>query len=156
MMKKNNFFAIVSSFRLLIRYVIFFLLFSIIFTVINFVVLDKEFIITNQQEYFIEMRKNWNFQNSDFKISGYWNFVFTIIWGIFSFGFSKLKSLERHDLVLLSPINFFAVLMGIAITFYLNSILFGFIAYLAFVLLYFTIVLLIEINDIIWEILFPD
>ncbi|MFZ4648303.1 MAG: hypothetical protein ACOYMB_01560 [Patescibacteria group bacterium] len=130
-------------------------IFSLLFIIINTIILEKSFTISTNQEYFSVMEKSWGWKATGLEIAGYWNFAFTAAWGFLVFGFAKLKFLERHELIVLPAINFFAVASGVCLSFYLNSICFGVVAYLAFILIFIGIIILLELSNIFWEILFP-
>ena len=163
-MKKNKLLKILYSLKFYISKIgeslwiplIVSFIFSLIFIIINTIILEKSFAISTNQEYFLAMEKSWGWKVTGLEIAGYWNFAFAVIWSFLISGFVKLKFLEKHELIILPAINFFAVASGVCLSFYLNSICFGVVAYLAFILIYIGILILIELNNIFWQILFPD
>ncbi len=130
--------------------------FALVFLVIVKFFLNKSLTITTHQEYFFEVEKNMGVEIPQLSLSGYWNFIFSLVWSVFILFFSKFKILERNELIRLPALNFVATAMGIYLSFYLNAILFGAIAYIGFILIYVSLVVVLEISEIIWDVFFPD
>ncbi|MCX6795213.1 MAG: hypothetical protein NT165_00565 [Candidatus Falkowbacteria bacterium] len=132
------------------------IIFTLAFILISLLVLHQPFEVSTDQEYFWQVAKTWRLGNINWRVSGYWNFAFAILWSMLVFLLDKMKFLEKHELVNLTALNFFSFSVGIYSSFYFHSLLFGLIAHFSFLLIYFGIIIFLEINEIIWGIMFPD
>lgn len=153
---KNLYLRLGANWRSLILFFFLALVWFLLFVIVNNLFLQKPFVISTNQEYFIQAEKTWGVDFTSFRLPGHFNLWFSFVWAFLAFVFLKLTILEGHQLISLPAINLFATLVGIFCSFWWGSIFFGLLTYLAFIFIYFSIIIALETLDFIWSMLFPD